>query len=129
MSNIPLEKYKVAGEGIPGKDWAFKALLDDIIMIEYADSDESGHVLRHGLYLATDATRAIWRVGVVRMKGPEVPEFINIGDHVMFPNDRGLQTILAGGVNAVFLNVDRIFAVVEPIVESTTKAKIKPAAK
>lgn len=114
MSNTPLEKYAVAGETIPGADWTFVKLLDDVLMCEFADANETGEVVRNGLYIPVETSRALWRVAKVRMKGPKVPDYINVGDYVMFGNDRGLQTTLADGVRAIFLNVDRIFGVVTP---------------
>ena len=111
--NLGIEKYAI--ESIPTKDWQFTKLLDDIIMCEYIDADESGVVMRNGLYLSTDASKAIWRVGRVILAGPEVPDYIKPGTNVMFPNDKGIPSVTRDGTNLIFLNVDRIFGVVEAL--------------
>lgn len=107
-----IEKYAI--ESIPCKDWTFTHLLDDIIMCEFADADKDGVVMRNGIALPTDASRAVWRVGKVLMKGDDVPDWLEIGNYVMFPNDRGIKSTVKDGSEVIFLNVDRIFAVVEP---------------
>lgn len=96
-------------------NWKITALLDDIIMVAYADSNEDGHIKRGSIYINPETSRATWRVGKVLLKGPDVPEFINEGDYVQFPNDRGIVSTINNGDQVVFLNADRIFGVVQPV--------------
>ena len=106
-----IEKYAV--ETVPTKDWTFIKLLDDIIMVKYVDTDAEGHVKRNGIFIPTDATRQVWRVGEVIMTGDKVPDYISPGVKVMFPSDRGIPSVSRDGIQLHFLNVDRIFGVVE----------------
>lgn len=120
-STFPLENYATASDTIPLDTWKFTKLLDDIIMAEYADSDADGNVKRGGLFLATSVTQATWRVGKVVMAGEKVPEYIKEGTYFMFPNDRGIKTVSRDGKQYIFLNIDRIFGIVEP--QDTPDAK------
>lgn len=107
-----LEKY--AFESLPTRDWKFKTIFDDIVMCEYADTDSEGHIKRGSIYVSADHSRNIWRVARVIMRGDKVPDTVQVGDCVMFPADKGIPCVLKDNKQIIFLNIERIFGVVEP---------------
>lgn len=116
MPSLALDS--MLGSTLPG-DWKFKSLFGDIIMVQYADENVDG-ILRDGIYVQQDITRSMWRVGKVVMAGPSV-KWVNVGDLVCFPSDRGIPMVDFNKTKYIFLNVERIFGVVEPAVRSTSK--------
>ena len=110
-----IDKY-TEQETPPISDWDVVDLLDDIIMCEYADADSEGHIKRNGLYVSVDVAKHVWRIGLVKKVGDKVSK-VKVGNYVMFPNDKGIPCIRYNEKPLIFLNEDRIFAVVEPHVE------------
>ena len=126
---IQLEKYSDAS--LPLEDWQLTEVLDDILMLEYADTPKGekagSHVMRRGVLLPVDISRHTWRVGKVVLRGNAVPSNIQVGTHVLFPNDKGIRAAnFNGKQEVVFLNADRVFGVCKPIplpVEAKAKTK------
>lgn len=108
---LGLEKYKI--EPLPARDWKFTHLFDDIVMVRYVDTDHEGNIKRGSLFVPADVSRNIWRVGEVVMMGDAVKSPITVGCHVMFAADKGIPCVQYDGTQVVFLNVDRLFGVVE----------------
>lgn len=102
------------------EDYVFSKLLDDVILIEYADliADEEGSefIERNGLVLPTSQITNAWRKGRVILTGPSVRE-CELGDIVVFPNKMGipitnLEVEGHGKLkNGLFLNENRIFGI------------------
>tara|TARA_R110000772_G_scaffold173482_3_gene285422 strand:+ start:39 stop:410 length:372 start_codon:yes stop_codon:yes gene_type:complete len=113
-----IEKYAI--ESVPTQDWEFTQLLDDIIMCRYIDADDDGNVKRNGIFIPTDATKQVWRVAEVIMVGDTVPDYITPGVKLMFPSDKGIPAVTRDGTNIIFLNVERIFGIVERADEQTS---------
>jgi hypothetical protein len=113
---VQLETY--AGDNLPLEDWNITGVLEDIIMVEYADTDPDGKgdtILRRGLHVPVDLARHTWRVGRVLLCGPKVPDAIKEGTCVIFPNDKGIRAANFNGKReVVFLNAERIFGVCTP---------------
>ena len=84
-------------------------------MVQYVDASEDGReVMRNGIYVPLDVSTHVWRVGKVILAGPNC-KFTKAGDHVVFPNDKGIRASNINGIkNAVFLNEPRIFGVCVP---------------
>lgn len=97
---------------IPG-DWDIETPLHDIIMAEYADENAQGEVLRDGIWLKQEITNKLWRVAKVLKMGPSCSENIKPGVLIMFPSDRGIPMITFSGKKLIFLNEERIFAIVK----------------
>jgi hypothetical protein len=108
--NIQLEAYK--SDTFELSDWTLTSVLDDILMVQYVDVSETGReVLRNGIYVSVDVSTHVWRVGKVILAGPNC-RFTKEGDHVVFPNDKGIRASNINGIkNIVFLNEARIFGV------------------
>jgi hypothetical protein len=107
---IQLDNY--AGSDMNLRGWEITALIDDVLLVEYADGDaqtrQSG-----GLFIPTGATQSVWRIGKVLLSGPKAG--VQPGQHVMFPNDKGLKAKNVNGrKEVVFLNEQRIFGIVSP---------------
>jgi len=107
---IQIEHYQ--GKSYELDDWNITKVLDNILMIQYADINESGTEIRRGsLWIPINAVEHTWRVGKVILAGPDC-KIVKEGDHVVFPNDRGLKVNSINGLsNVAFLNEDRIFGV------------------
>lgn len=104
-----LERYS---SELPPSEYEYDELLDDVIMVEYIDTDAQGHVKRGSLFLPTDHSRAVWRVGKIVKVGTSVKPPLTVGKLVQFPNDKGMPAIINGGSVGIFLNADRILATV-----------------
>lgn len=94
-------------------DWNIKGVLGDILMCEYVDQNEHDEVLRGGIYVKQDVTQNIWRVAKILQKGPATSDRLKIGDLIMFPGNRGIPMVNFKGQHIIFLNEERVFAVVE----------------
>jgi co-chaperonin GroES (HSP10) len=120
IASMDLDEY--SGMAVP-KEWEITGLFGDIIQVEYADVEESelaGELInRGGILVNTNATRYTWRVGKCILKGPAV-KYVNVGDYVMFPSDKGIPLTKFNGKDFVFLNEERIFSIVEPTDENKT---------
>ena len=94
-------------------DWDIETPLHDIIMAEYVDENEHGEVLRDGIWLKQEITNKLWRVAKVLKMGPQCSENVKPGVLIMFPSDRGIPMITFSGKKLIFLNEERIFAIVK----------------
>lgn len=98
---IPLE-YEITG------------VLGDILMCEISDENESGEVLRNGIWLKQDIVGKMWRVAKIIKKGNRASKELNVGDYVMYPSDRGIPAINMENKKLIFLNEERIFCICKP---------------
>lgn len=99
-------------DGIPS-DWEIDSVLSDIIMATYVDENETGEVLRDGIWLQKDMTQHLWRVCQVEKVGPQCTD-VKEGDIVMVPGGKGIPGVSKGGKKLLFLNEQRVFAIVKP---------------
>lgn len=111
--SIQLEAYQTNHFEL--EEWTLTSVLDDILMVQYTDSSESGReVYRNGILVPIDVATYVWRVGRVILSGPNC-KYTKKGDHVIFPNDKGIRASSINGLkNIVFLNESRIFGVCKP---------------
>lgn len=110
---INLDAYR--GSNLLLHGFKITRVLDDILMVQYADTQTGQEVMREGIILPVNALEKnqVWRTGKVILAGPK--STIKSGEYVVFPNDRGIQVGRMGDLkNLVFLNEDRVFGVVEP---------------
>lgn len=96
------------------------ALLDDIILVEFADEGGAENtIVRNGILVPVNAETNAWRVGYVILCGNSC-RLVKKGDYVCFPNNMGIpianiEVANHGKVNhGIFLNEQRIFGVVTP---------------
>lgn len=110
---VQIEHYQ--GNEFELDDWTLGKVLDNILMVQYADVNEEGTEVKRGsLYIPIGAVQHTWRVGKVILAGPDC-KTVKEGDYIVFPNDRGLAAANINGLkNIVFLNEDRIFGVCTP---------------
>ena len=94
-------------------DWDVSQPLGNVIMAEFADENKFGEVLRDGIWLKQEITNRMWRVAKILKCGPECAPYLKPGLMIMFPSDRGLPIISFYGQKLIFLNEERIFAIVE----------------
>ena len=108
---VQLDAYE--GSDINLSGWELTQVLDDILFVEYADTDDDGKTInRGGLHVPLNVNTMAWRIGKVVLAGPNAT--VKTGDYVMFPNDKGLQAANVNGrKKVVFLNEARIFGVVK----------------
>lgn len=119
-SDINLEGANVGGDlGLDG--YVLTSLYADFIFCEYIDVVDGQQVTSGGL-IAPETKTKTWRKAIVRMVSPYVEKAQNtkVGDVVMFPNDKGLQTGQVAYVGSdgkryttshgIFLNEYRLFA-------------------
>ena len=100
--------------------YVLKKLYSDIILVKPVDESEDGDsIIKKGILIPKNAAMNAWRVGQVILKGPDAAN-VDIGDFVIFPNDRGLtvKNLNVAGVGVVksgsFLNEERLFGTCEP---------------
>jgi hypothetical protein len=96
---VRLEDY--TGSDLNLSNWRLTAVLDDILMCQFVDTNEDGtQIMRGGIFVPI-------------LAGPRAK--VKPGQHVIFPSTFGLK---ASNINnlrhIVFLNEDRIFGVAEP---------------
>jgi cellobiose-specific phosphotransferase system component IIB len=101
-------------------DYIFSQLLDDIILVEYADmvlDDVAGdYILRGGIAIPVNQIHNAWRKGKVILAGPQV-RWVKRGDIVVFPNNMGipisnLEVEDHGKIKSgLFLNEQRLFGI------------------
>jgi len=110
---IQIEHYQ--GSDFEMEDWNLDRVLDNILMVQYIDINESGTEVKRGsIWVPLAAVQHTWRVARVVKAGPEC-KLVKEGDCVVFPNDRGLQIANLNGLkNVAFLNEDRIFGICSP---------------
>lgn len=98
------------------EDYEIVELLSNVIAVEYADVAPDGKsLMRNGIILPNQVVdHRAWRVAKVTLAGPECKQ-VKVGDIVIFPGDRGLQSIQKNGKMLVFLSEERIFGICKPI--------------
>jgi len=131
MANLGAEVHGIAPEDYKDvplpEDYEIVELLADVIAVEYADVAPDGKSLvRNGIILPNQVVdNRAWRVAKVTLAGPACKQ-VKVGDIVMFPGDRGLQSIQKNGRMLVFLSENRIFGICKPVgQEVDTKKKTK----
>ena len=108
-------------------DFVLNMILDDILLVEYIDEDESGAISRKGIYVPTNAITKAWRKARVILTGPKV-KYVKVGDIVIFPHNLGVTVsnleVDGKGVVAkgIFLNEDRIFGTCKLKDDNTTSS-------
>ena len=105
---LQLDEY--ANTSIP-TDWDIEMPLHDILMVSYVDENASGEICRNGIWLKQEITNKLWRVGRVVKAGPRANPYL-VNALIMFPSDKGIP-ISFGGKKYVFLNEERVFAVMK----------------
>lgn len=96
-------------------------VLDDIILIQYADAGDSrgDTVMRGGIAIPLAHVEKAWRIGKVVLAGPKC-KHVKVNDFVCFPSDKGIpcSNLDVDGVgvlkDATFLNEPRVFGICKP---------------
>lgn len=128
MASLGAEVHGIAPEDykdIPlPEDYEIVQLLSNVISVEYVDVAPDGKsLMRNGIILPNQVVdHRAWRVARVKLAGPECKQ-VKVGDVVIFPGDRGLQSIQKNGKMLVFLSEDRIFGICKPIEADNKKKK------
>ena len=94
------------------EDYEITELLGDVILAEYADvADDGKSLVRNGIILPHAVVdQKAWRVGKVLLVGPDARQ-VKVGQHIIFPGDKGIVGIQRGGKTVIFLNEQRIFGI------------------
>lgn len=110
---VQIDNYKGSQFELDG--WELTKVLDDILMVQYADINEDGDLVKRGsMWVPINAVNHVWRVGKVLLAGPNC-KTVKEGDFIVFPNDKGIQVSNLNGLkHIVFLNEARIFGVCAP---------------
>jgi len=108
------------------EDYEIVELLSNVIAVEYADVAPDGKsLMRNGIILPNQVVdHRAWRVAKVKLAGPDCKQ-VKVGDIIIFPGDRGLQSIQKNGVMLVFLSEERIFGICKPIAKEEPKKNKK----
>lgn len=128
MASLGAEVHGIAPEDykdIPlPEDYEIVELLSNVISVEYVDVSPDGKsIMRNGIILPNQVIdHRAWRVAKVKLAGPDCKQ-VKVGDVVIFPGDRGLQSIQKNGKMLVFLSEDRIFGICKPIEADNKKKK------
>jgi|TARA_B100001971_G_C17913417_1_gene394034 hypothetical protein len=117
---IDLDKYTNDNFTLFG--YSLSQVLDDIILIQYADlGDETGQtVVRNGIAIPLAHVERAWRIGKIVLAGPRC-NYVAVGDYVCFPSDKGIPcnnlNVVGTGIlkDATFLNEGRIFGICKPV--------------
>jgi co-chaperonin GroES (HSP10) len=123
---LPRENQGIAPEDykdIPlPEDYEIVELLANVIAAEYADVAPDGKsLMRNGIILPSQVVdHRAWRVAKVTLAGPACKQ-VKPGDIIMFPGDRGLQSIQKNGKMLIFLSEERIFGICKPIKDTKNK--------
>ena len=123
VNGITPEDYK----DVPlPEDYEIVELLSNVISVEYVDVASDGKsIMRNGIILPNQVIdNRAWRVAKVKLAGPACKQ-VKIGDVIIFPGDRGLQSIQKNGKMLVFLSEERIFGICKPIEKEADKKKKK----
>ena len=106
------------------EDYEIVELLSNVIAVEYVDVASDGKsLMRNGIILPNQVVdHRAWRVAKVKLAGPDCKQ-VKVGDIIIFPGDRGLQSIQKNGVMLVFLSEERIFGICKPITENAPTIK------
>jgi co-chaperonin GroES (HSP10) len=122
MATLGAEVHGIAPEDYKDvplpEDYEIVELLSNVIAVEYADVAPDGKsLIRNGIILPNQVVdHRAWRVAKVTLAGPQCKQ-VKVGDIVMFPGDRGLQSIQKNGKMLVFLSEERIFGICKPLKE------------
>ena len=110
---VQIDNYK--GSNFEMDGWKLSQVLDDILMVQYADINEEGTEVKRGsIWVPINAVNNVWRIGKVLLAGPNCKS-VKENDYVVFPNDKGIQVSNLNGLkHIVFLNEARIFGICEP---------------
>jgi co-chaperonin GroES (HSP10) len=111
---MQLDSYKGSSMNLDG--YKISRVLDDILMVQYLDTDTGSEVKRGGIFIPMNVLgqNQVWRIGKVLLAGPRCS--IKVGERIVFPNDKGITVSKMGDMkNLVFLNEDRIFGVIEEV--------------
>ena len=108
------------------EDYEIVELLSNVISVEYVDVASDGKsIMRNGIILPNQVIdNRAWRVARVKLAGPACKQ-VKVGDIIIFPGDRGLQSIQRNGKMLVFLSEERIFGICKPIEKEADKKKKK----
>jgi co-chaperonin GroES (HSP10) len=123
VNGITPEDYK----DVPlPEDYEIVELLSNVISVEYVDVASDGKsIMRNGIILPNQVIdNRAWRVAKVKLAGPACKQ-VKVGDIIIFPGDRGLQSIQRNGKMLVFLSEERIFGICKPIEKEADKKKKK----
>ena len=98
------------------EDYEITELLSNVIAAEYADVAKDGKsLMRNGIILPAQVVdHRAWRVAKVTLAGPECKQ-VKKDDIIIFPGDRGLQSLQRNGKMIIFLSEERIFGICKPI--------------
>lgn len=128
---LPRENNGIAPEDYKDvplpEDYEIVELLSNVLAVEYADVAPDGKSLvRNGIILPDQIVdHRAWRVAKVKLAGPECKQ-VKVNDVVIFPGDRGLQSIQKNGKMLIFLSEERIFGICKPIIkEEEVKQPLK----
>jgi hypothetical protein len=98
-------------------DFELDKVLDNIILVRYVDTPDSNQtVMRNGILVPIDHTKAAWRIGQIILAGSECKN-VKVDDYVCFPNDKGIpvSNVVVKGLGkikqSIFLDETRIFGV------------------
>ena len=108
------------------EDYEIVELLSNVIAVEYVDVAPDGKSLvRNGIILPNQVVdHRAWRVAKITLAGPDCKQ-VKVGDIVIFPGDRGLQSIQKNGKMLVFLSEERIFGICKPATAEEPKKNKK----
>lgn len=125
ISDINLESPNCAGD-MAIRGFGVQKLYDDFVFADYIDVDNGYIKHDSGLVTVDTSSSKTWRKAKVLMVGPSCRE-TNVGDIILFPNDKGLpcgevEYVASGGLakasNGIFLSEHRIFAALKHVSES-----------
>jgi len=130
MAGLNAEVHGIAPEDYKDvplpEDYEIVELLSNVISVEYVDVASDGKsIMRNGIILPNQVIdNRAWRVAKVTLAGPACKQ-VKVGDVIIFPGDRGLQSIQKNGKMLVFLSEERIFGICKPIEKEADKKKKK----
>jgi co-chaperonin GroES (HSP10) len=130
MASLGAEVHGIAPEDYKDvplpEDYEIVELLSNVISVEYVDVASDGKsIMRNGIILPNQVIdNRAWRVAKVTLAGLACKQ-VKVGDVIIFPGDRGLQSIQKNGKMLVFLSEERIFGICKPIEKEADKKKKK----
>lgn len=111
-----IEQY--ADATMPQSDFKLTAVLGDILMCVYDDTNDNNEIQRDNIWINIDVTKSCWRSAVIVLAGPKASKELTAGTRIAFPNNKGLVAVQYDSngkkQNVVFLNEDRIFGILAP---------------
>jgi len=109
----PLNLDTCNKDAIPA-NWDIVGVMGDILMCQFVDEADDGDLMREGVYVPKGMIKYLWRVAKVLKIGPASSGNIKVDDYVMIPSDKGIPGVTKDGKKLIFLNEQRVFAVVVP---------------